>query len=311
MSEEEAEDAFEKLRYTATGGEPFCHHCGCLVVYRMTRTVKNRKTGVERKRRLFKCADCLKQFSLTAGTIFANRKMEHRDILYAIALYTNAAKGKAALHLGRDLNVQHKTAFVLEQKLREALGALQHEDKLAGEVEMDGAYYGGYVKPATRKENRRDRRKLANQSGKKKCVTVMRERNGKTRAFVCSELEAARLAPEVIEAGSTIYADESKAYDSLHALFDMKRIDHGKSYAEDGVSTNWAESMHSRMRRAEQGVHHRLSGHTQAYTDEMTWREDNRRRPNGEQFLTIAAAALHHPVSRMWKGYWQRRKEAA
>ena len=197
-----------------------------------------------------------------------------------------------------------------EQKLREALGALQHAEKLAGEVEIDGAYYGGYVKPATRKENRRDRRRLQNQSGKRKCITVMRERAGRTRAFVVSELQGAGMVPSVVQPGSVLYADEAKDYDSLHAMFEMKRIDHSKSYAEEGISTNWAESMHSRMRRAEQGVHHRLSGYTQAYADEMTWREDNRRLSNGEQFLTIAAAGLHHPVSCQWKGYWQRQKAA-
>jgi hypothetical protein len=38
----------------------------------------------------------------------------------------------------------------------------------------------------------------------------------------------------------------------------------------------------------------------------MAWREDNRRISNGEQYLAVADAALKHPVSRQWKGYWQR-----
>jgi hypothetical protein len=38
----------------------------------------------------------------------------------------------------------------------------------------------------------------------------------------------------------------------------------------------------------------------------MAWREDNRRVSNGEQYLMVANAALAHPVSRQWKGYWQR-----
>jgi hypothetical protein len=39
---------------------------------------------------------------------------------------------------------------------------------------------------------------------------------------------------------------------------------------------------------------------------EMAWREDNRRVSNGEQYLIAVNAALAHPVSRQWKGYWQR-----
>jgi len=39
---------------------------------------------------------------------------------------------------------------------------------------------------------------------------------------------------------------------------------------------------------------------------EMAWRENNRRVSNGEQYLMTTSAALTHPVSRQWKGYWQR-----
>ena len=38
----------------------------------------------------------------------------------------------------------------------------------------------------------------------------------------------------------------------------------------------------------------------------MPWREDNRGVSNGEQYLMAVNAALAHPVSRQWKGYWQR-----
>ena len=73
------------------------------------------------------------------------------------------------------------------------------------------------------------------------------------------------------------------------------------------VSTNWAESYFSRLRRAEFGVHHCVrKQHLGAYAREMAWREDHRREPNGTQYLLVVAAALGHPVSREWKGNWQR-----
>ena len=63
----------------------------------------------------------------------------------------------------------------------------------------------------------------------------------------------------------------------------------------------------SRLGRAETGTHHHISGrYLAAYASEMAWREDNRRVSNGEQYLMAASAALAHPVSRQWKGYWQR-----
>lgn len=116
-------DAFVRLRWAETDGEPYCPYCGCAVVYRIDRNVKNRKTGqIVGKRRKFTCAECLKQFSPTSGTMFHGRKLEHRDILFGIGLWVNGAKGEAALHLCRDMNVNVKTAFLLEKKLREVMG---------------------------------------------------------------------------------------------------------------------------------------------------------------------------------------------
>jgi hypothetical protein len=63
----------------------------------------------------------------------------------------------------------------------------------------------------------------------------------------------------------------------------------------------------SRLRRAEIGIHHRIAGpYLAAYAREMAWRENNRRISNGEQYLMATDSALQHPVSRQWKGYWQR-----
>jgi hypothetical protein len=88
----------------------------------------------------------------------------------------------------------------------------------------------------------------------------------------------------------------------------MKRVNHSVEFkSENGACTNQAESYFSRLRRAEMGIHHRISGHRlQAYADEMTWREDNRRVPNGMQWKWIIGAALSCPKSEVWAGYWHR-----
>lgn len=161
LSDDEAYAAFKAIRFAENNGEPFCAKCGCADVYEF------------KSRKIFKCAGCKGQFSLTSQTIFANRKLAIRDILAAIAIFMNGAKGHSALQLSRDLGVQYKTAFVLSHKIREAT-ASQIPAELSGEVEVDGAYFGGYVKPANRKEDRVDRRFLENQSGKRKVVVAMR-----------------------------------------------------------------------------------------------------------------------------------------
>jgi transposase-like protein len=247
-------------------------------------------------------------YSVTSGTIFASRKLQVRDYLLAIALFVNGAKGHSALQLSREMDVQYKTAYVLCHKIREALAAETKGAKASGEVEVDGAYFGGYIKPANNRENRIDRRKAEHQTGKRRVVVIMRERKGRTLPFVFkAESQSVPVLFDRIVSGSTVYADEAVHWDALHSSFLTKRINHQDSYSADGASTNMAESFFSRLRRAEIGIHHHVSGpYLAAYASEMAWREDHRRISNGEQFLMIADAALSHPVSRQWKGYWQR-----
>jgi transposase-like protein len=296
MSDAEAADVFKQVRWHATGGEPVCPRCGCLGVYAF------------RTRPLFKCKACEHQFSVTSGTIFAGRKLPIRDYLMAIAIFVNGAKGHSALQLSRDLSVQYKTAFVLSHKLREALAAEKANATVSGEVAVDGAYFGGHVRPANRREDRVDRRLAVNQTGKRRVVVVAREKNGKTLPFVFrTEPEALATLGQRIEVGSIIHADEAAHWDALHSRYLTMRINHQEAYSADGACTNDAESFFSRLRRSEIGIHHHIAGpYLGAYASEMAWREDNRRRSNGEQYLITVNAALAHPVSRQWKGYWQR-----
>jgi transposase-like protein len=300
LSDEEAFDTFQKIRWAANDGQPVCPRCGCVTVYAYT------------TRRIFKCGGCRAQFSITTDTIFASRKLSLRDILAAIAIFTNGAKGYSALQLSRDLDCQYKTAFVLAHKLREAMGAEAKSRTLKGHVEVDGAFFGGHVQQANRKEDRADRRFKHNQSGKRRVVVVMRERKGNTvTAVFGNEAESLQTIRDRVETGTKVYADEAPAWDGLHARYDTKRINHSISFSDDGACTNQAESFFSRLRRAEIGTHHHISGqYLNAYATEMAWREDNRRAPNGAQFLKITAAVMAHPVSRQWKGYWQRSAKA-
>lgn len=79
-------------------------------------------------------------FSVTSGTIFANRKLPIQTYLLAIVLFVNAVKGISALQLSRDLGVQNKTAYVLAQKLRKSLLVQREILQFSGLGEMDGTY---------------------------------------------------------------------------------------------------------------------------------------------------------------------------
>lgn len=226
MSDDEARDAFRMIRWSSTNGEPVCPSCGCLAIY----TFKSRP--------IFKCKGCDNQFSHTSGTIFAHRKLPVRTYLLAVAIFVNGAKGHSALQLSRDLDCQYKTAFVMAHKIREALAAEKAGETVSGTVEVDGGYFGGYIKPSNYKENRRDRCLAVNQNGKRRVVVVARERGGKTVMHVFkSEAAGVATVASIIELGSTVHADEATHWDALHARFLTKRINHEWAYSDEEACT--------------------------------------------------------------------------
>ena len=307
MSDKEAETVFARIRWAETDGRPVCPACGCDAVYDC-----RRPSSAPR----WRCKACRKDFSLTSGTLFAFHKLALQIYLAAIVIFVNEVKGKSALALSRDLGVQYKTAFVLAHKVREAMGAEIRGVMLGGEgrtVEVDGCYVGGHVRPENKKEDRKDRRLSANQSGKRRVVVAVRERDGRTVTQVFeSEAASVGFIKARVERGTVLHADESAAWNPLHAPFETKRINHQEAYSLDGACTNEAESFFSRLRRAEIGHHHHLSGtYLARYAREAGFREDYRRESNGEQFRRVVSLVTKNGPSVDFCGYWQRSRLAA
>lgn len=295
--EDKAYATFRKLRWPETDGAPVCPHCGGLDSYEIT------------TRRRFKCAACGKQYSVTSGTILASRKMSFVDLLAAICIIANAAKGISALQLSRDLDCQHKTAFVLAHKIREAMLAETKGHQLEGDVEVDGAYFGGHIRPANKAEDRVDRRLAQHQTGKRRVVIAFRQRKGRTVTFVGKqEAEGVELAQRVVSRTAVIHADEGSHWDHLHDGWQVHRINHSEAYCTGDICTNQAESYFSRLRRMVSGQHHFVSAqYLYQYAAHAAWLEDHRREANGTLAHRAIGLAMAHPVSRNWKGYWQRR----
>lgn len=112
MSEDQAYRWFCRARWCETDGEPQCPRCGSVGAWDLCR-------------RRYKCRvqGCRAEFSVTSGTIFAHRKLRFRQILAAISLSANAANGRPALQVARELGVDYKTAWTTLMKLREAIAA--------------------------------------------------------------------------------------------------------------------------------------------------------------------------------------------
>jgi transposase-like protein len=307
MTETEAETAFRKIRWHETDGAPVCPNCGGLDAYSARRA-----SGLLR----FRCKACSKDFTITSGTLFAAHKAPLRAYLAAISVFMNEVKGKNALALSRDLGMSHKACWVLLHKVREAMAEEFRGRKIGGKdkvAETDGAYFGGYVRPANYREHRRDRRLAINQSGKRQSVVILRERNGNSLPMVFkSESAALSWIKSRVEFGTILNADEAAGWDALATKYEMRRINHQEAYSDGEACTNQAESYFSRLRRAEAGHHHHISGpYLLRYAQESAWREDARRVNNGAQVRRVAELALKRGPSVDFSGYYQRHVKAA
>lgn len=78
-------------------------------------------------------------------------------------------------------------------------------------AEVDGGYFGGYVKPANMKADRLDRRYSRNQSGKRKVGVIVRERDGNSvPAVFGSESQAAAFIRSRIAKCTAVYCDRRR-----------------------------------------------------------------------------------------------------
>ncbi|MEJ2118887.1 MAG: transposase [Alphaproteobacteria bacterium] len=218
MSETEAWQTFRKVRWPDTDGEPVCPRCDC-------QSCRNypRRNGALR----FRCTACEYDFSPTSGTLFAHHKLPIRTYLAAIAIFCNEVKGKNALALSR-----------------EAMGAARKGQRIGGTgriAEVDGAWFGGHVRPENRKAERKDRRLSGNRNDKRQCVVLICERpakpscseaigrhkpgakTGRTLATVTTSEEGAMgFIKARLDRGTTVHADEAAAWNELHARFDCR-----------------------------------------------------------------------------------------
>ena len=312
LSDSEAHDLLCEIRWRSIE-EQVCPRCG----------IKH-KAYAYPARKQFRCRHCKHQFSVTSGTIFADRKLSIQTYLYAIALFVNAAKGLSACQLSRDLNVQYKTAFTLAHKIRESLQIQKQLFPLSGEIHIDGTYVHSAPRPKNKKSERIDRRLKENANPHKRSILVMRSRYSeeetaenpylvgakKTLTFpILSENSQVvnKLATTYIKAGSRIHADEHSAYDELMIHYDLRRVNHQKEYRSDeGITNNLAESYFSRFKRMIIGTHHKISNkYLDNYANECAYREDNRRVDNLSLFNSTLGQCLATDNTTDWQGYWQ------
>ena len=197
--EESAKQWFENILWP--DGTRYCPECASVSTYEC----KHAKMP-------YRCRDCGKYFSVKTGTVMAGSPIPLLKWLYAIYLDTTSLKGVSSMKLHRDLSVTQKTAWFMQQRIREAFAALGPNVRFGGPVEVDESYFGGRESNKHESKKRRTGRGTAG----KTAVAGLRDRpTGQIKAEVVPDARAITLQGFVAahtEHGATVYTDDAKAY---------------------------------------------------------------------------------------------------
>lgn len=239
--------------------------------------------------RVFECADCGRQHSVTAGTVFHRTRTPLRKWFAAAWLIGQDKRGVSALFLARELALRYDTAWLMAHKLRHGLSERQ-EYLLDGLIEIDESYYGGRGKPESRGRGLTDPNKslmaIAVETvpasprrgeGIKKSHFVA----GSARIAVLPAATAADLGGFVRGAakpGARIITDGLKSYDGLADSFRHYSIVQNGGNNADAVLPI-VHVLFSNVKTWLNGTFHGVSAkHLPRYAREWNYRFNRRRR---------------------------------
>jgi transposase-like protein len=253
---------------------PFCPHCGEFEnVHRLQ--------GKSTRPGLIQCNSCLKNFTVTVGTVFERSKVSLNKWMLATYLLSSSKKGMSAHQLHRMLGVTYKTAWFMAHRIREAMTS--DGAPLGGPnsvVEADEAYVGGKAKNrATRKP------------APKKAVVALVEREGHVRSFHVANVNAKQLRGLIVtnvDRASHLCTDESMVYTKVGREFagHSTVVHSAGEYVRTGGFThsNTAENFFSIFKRGVIGTYHHMSeAHLGRYTAEFDFRYNTRKITDGER----------------------------
>ncbi len=257
-----------------------CPHCGSEHVAR-----KRENDLVGR----WNCHGCKSSFNVLSKTIFQGTKVPLQKWFLAIAILINAKKSVSSHQLARDLELNQKTAWFLNMRIRE--GMVDDAVFLNGIVEADETYIGGKPRKSDRND---DDPPKPGRGTKKQPVIGALARGGKVVAQPAGNVTAKTLKAflgRFVDGGdSVLVTDEFSGYNRMDEWVPHLTINHAVSYVEGLIHTNTIEGFWSLVKRAITGQYHHYSKtHAAAYIIEACFKYNNRNNPDAfGQFLRTA-----------------------
>ncbi len=262
-------DHLEKVRF---GDDPFCPRCG--VVDECAR--KSETKHVNR----WNCHACKSTFNVLTGTMFQGTHIPLPKWFAAVALIVNAKKSLSSPQLARDLSLNQKTAWYMQQRIRSEMASKQGKIILRGIIEADETYVGG--RPRKRNKRDDDEQNPRGRGTKKTAVIGAVERSGKVVAEVADDLSGKGVLQFIRRAidpdGSRLITDEYGVYNVVRRIMNHAVIQHARHYSDGDIHTNTIEGVWSLLKRAWYGSHHHYSKRfTPLYVAEACYKYNNRK----------------------------------
>jgi transposase-like protein len=273
-TEADAYAYFEKLRW-ANGAT--CAHCASANVYFIEPSngvSRSTRTGAQSERRVWRCRDCKKQFSVITNTMMHGTKIALRIWLMVIFELCSSKNGVAAREVERKYGVAGRSAWFMLHRIREAMS---HDDftLMTGDVVADETWIGGDPK-----NMHADKRPAPRARTKTPVVTLINSQTGVARSKVVTGVTGGvirRIMITNVNMGeSTLHTDAALVYGDIGWWFAGHHVvNHsiGEYVTEKSHGTNKAENFFSQLKRSIDGTHHSVSKeHMQRYLNEFDYR---------------------------------------
>jgi transposase-like protein len=254
--------------------------------------------GFLKTRRIWKCRECGRQFSVKLGTIFEDSPIGLDKWLPALWMLANAKNGISSYELARALGVTQKTGWFMLHRIRLAMQTRTFA-KMRGAVEADESYIGGAAKFMHASKRKRVIRGTGGMDKTPVLGILERGQDGKpsrVRAVVVKNVTKKQLHKhlhDTVKKGANLYTDTSYQYANakgIRAFYQHEAINHAKEYVRGKVHTNSLENFWSLLKRAIKGTYISVDPfHLGAYVDEQVRRFNERKGNDRSRFVSVLA----------------------
>lgn len=251
-------------------------------------------------RRIWKCRDCKRQFSVKLGTVFEDSPLGLDKWLPALWMLANCRNGISSYELARDLKVTQKTAWFMLGRIRMAMD-IANDQQFSGEVESDETFVGGKAKNMHRKVLAKSPLLGTSVKGKTAVQGLLqrsKEKGGsRVKAMVIPNVKRTQIEQNVranVETGSAVYTDALASYNRLGGDYTHATVDHGAGQWVDGrAHTNGLENFWSCLKRGIKGTYVSIDPfHVFRYLAEQTFRFNVRQDSEVDRFRAVARAIV-------------------